>query len=112
MTHQLDLFWSFRSPYSYLVTPRLVELERDWDARVNVRPAPLGLMYRPQAPRAVALRVLARIVRELDGEEPRGSAVARLFDRLLARDTASIGNLVARATLDGWSFTKAPQRRG
>ena len=38
MTHQLDLFWSFRSPYSYLVTPRLVELERDWDARVNVRP--------------------------------------------------------------------------
>ncbi|MDL2351634.1 MAG: DsbA family protein [Pseudomonadota bacterium] len=38
MTLELDLFWSFRSPYSYLVTPRLVELERDWDARVNVRP--------------------------------------------------------------------------
>ena len=38
MTHQVDLFWSFRSPYSYLVTPRLIELERDWDARVNVRP--------------------------------------------------------------------------
>ena len=84
--------------------------QREWTE--CVRPAPLGLTYRPQAPRAVALRVLARIVRELDGEEPRGSAVARLFDRLLARDTASIGNLVARATLDGWSFTKAPQRRG
>ena len=38
MTQQVDLFWSFRSPYSYLVTPRLIELERDWDARVNVRP--------------------------------------------------------------------------
>ena len=38
MTHQVDLFWSFRSPYSYLVTPRLVGLERDWDASVNVRP--------------------------------------------------------------------------
>ena len=38
MTHQVELFWSFRSPYSYLVTPRLVELERDYDARVNVRP--------------------------------------------------------------------------
>ena len=38
MTHQVDLFWSFRSPYSYLVTPRLVELERDYDAQVNVRP--------------------------------------------------------------------------
>ena len=38
MTQQLDLFWSFRSPYSYLVTPRLIELERDWDAQVMVRP--------------------------------------------------------------------------
>jgi len=37
MPHTVDLFWSFRSPYSYLVTPRLVELERDWDAAVNVR---------------------------------------------------------------------------
>ena len=88
----------------------------DWAAQREwtecVARAPLGLTYRPQAPRAVALRVLARIVRELDGEEPRGSAVARLFDRLLARETASIGNLVARATIEGWSFTKAPQRRG
>ena len=38
MSHQVDLFWSFRSPYSYLVTPRLVELERDYDAQVTVRP--------------------------------------------------------------------------
>lgn len=37
MTHQVDLYWSFRSPYSYLVTPRLIELERDWQANVNVR---------------------------------------------------------------------------
>lgn len=33
-----DLFWSFHSPYSYLVTPRLLELERDLDVRANVRP--------------------------------------------------------------------------
>ena len=38
MTLQVDLFWSFRSPYSYLVTPRLIELESEWDAQVNVRP--------------------------------------------------------------------------
>jgi 2-hydroxychromene-2-carboxylate isomerase len=38
MTHTVDLFWSFRSPYSYLVVPRLIELERDYDAKVNVRP--------------------------------------------------------------------------
>jgi 2-hydroxychromene-2-carboxylate isomerase len=38
MTLSVDLFWSFRSPYSYLATPRLVELARDYDLTVNVRP--------------------------------------------------------------------------
>lgn len=37
MTIGFDLFWSFRSPYSYLVTARLVELERDCNVAVNVR---------------------------------------------------------------------------
>ena len=74
--------------------------------------APMGLTYRPQAPRAIALRVIARIVTELDGEAPRGSAAARVFDSLLARQPASIGNLVARAGSDGWTFAKAPARRG
>lgn len=32
-----DLYWSFRSPYSYLVTGRLVALERDYDVVANVR---------------------------------------------------------------------------
>ncbi|MFC3230223.1 2-hydroxychromene-2-carboxylate isomerase [Marinibaculum pumilum] len=34
----LDLFWSFRSPYSYLAMPRLVELARDYAMEVHVRP--------------------------------------------------------------------------
>ena len=38
MTLEYDLFWSFRSPYSYLVTPRLAALERDYDVRATVRP--------------------------------------------------------------------------
>ncbi|MEX1154107.1 2-hydroxychromene-2-carboxylate isomerase [Parvibaculum sp.] len=38
MTLSYDLFWSFRSPYSYLVTPRLVAFERDRDVKCNVRP--------------------------------------------------------------------------
>ena len=38
MTLSYDLYWSFRSPYSYMVTPRLVELERDFDVACNVRP--------------------------------------------------------------------------
>ena len=82
---------------------------REWAEQVER--TPMGITYRPQAPRAVALRVLARIVAELDGEAPRGSAVARLFDALLARQPASIGGLVARAMPGGWSFGKAPKRR-
>jgi 2-hydroxychromene-2-carboxylate isomerase len=38
MTLSIDLFWSFRSPYSYLATPRLVEMEKEYDLKVNVRP--------------------------------------------------------------------------
>jgi 2-hydroxychromene-2-carboxylate isomerase len=38
MTLSIDLFWSFRSPYSYLATPRLVEMQRDYDLAINVRP--------------------------------------------------------------------------
>jgi 2-hydroxychromene-2-carboxylate isomerase len=38
MTLSYDLYWSFRSPYSYLITKRLAALERDHDVRANVRP--------------------------------------------------------------------------
>jgi 2-hydroxychromene-2-carboxylate isomerase len=38
MTLAVEVFWSFRSPYSYLATPRLVELERTYDLCVHVRP--------------------------------------------------------------------------
>lgn len=82
---------------------------REWQDCVTR--APLELVYRPQAPRAIALRVLSRIVTELDGETPRGSAVARLFESLVARQPASIGNLVARPLPEGWSFSRAPKRR-
>lgn len=33
-----DLYWSFRSPYSYLACPRLLELVREHDVVCNVRP--------------------------------------------------------------------------
>jgi tRNA(Ile)-lysidine synthase len=82
---------------------------REWSECVSK--APMGLTYRPRAPRAVALRVLTRIVTELDGIAPRGAAVARLFNSLIAREPMSIGGLVARTTVEGWSFTRGPARR-
>ncbi|MBX3026585.1 DsbA family protein [bacterium] len=33
-----DVFWSFRSPYSYLATRRLVGIARDYDVDLRVRP--------------------------------------------------------------------------
>lgn len=33
----IDLFWSFRSPYSYLATPQLVRLAREYLLEVRVR---------------------------------------------------------------------------
>lgn len=83
---------------------------REWQE--NVRAGALGsYVYRPGAPRAVALRVLAVLVEKLDGAAPRGSAVARVFDSLVARQPAAIGALVARAGPDGWTFSRAPVRR-
>jgi 2-hydroxychromene-2-carboxylate isomerase len=37
MSLDVDVFWSFRSPYSYLATPRLVRLAAEYDVAVNVR---------------------------------------------------------------------------
>jgi 2-hydroxychromene-2-carboxylate isomerase len=44
VTFQVDLFFSFRSPYSYLAVPRLVALQRDFDVEIAVRPVyPIAL---------------------------------------------------------------------
>src|SRR5258705_12715812 len=38
MTLSVDLFFSFRSPYSYLALPKTLKLVTDYDATVNLRP--------------------------------------------------------------------------
>ena len=37
MTESIDVYWSFRSPYSYLATPGLLQLKEDFDVDVNLR---------------------------------------------------------------------------
>ncbi|MEQ8484615.1 MAG: DsbA family protein [Pseudomonadales bacterium] len=34
----IDVFWSFRSPWSYLATPRLAQWQRDYELTVRFRP--------------------------------------------------------------------------
>lgn len=44
MALHLDLFWSFRSPYSYLAASRLMQLQRDFDLDIALRPVyPIAL---------------------------------------------------------------------
>ena len=33
----VDVYWSFRSPYSYLATPGLLEMRDNYDVAVNLR---------------------------------------------------------------------------
>jgi 2-hydroxychromene-2-carboxylate isomerase len=35
---EIDLYWSFRSPYSYLATPGAVALEAKYDVRIRLHP--------------------------------------------------------------------------
>jgi 2-hydroxychromene-2-carboxylate isomerase len=63
MTLSVDLFFSFRSPYSYLALPKTLKLVADYDAAVNLRPVyPLAVRVpgffkktNPQFPPYVAL---------------------------------------------------------
>ncbi|MFK7865463.1 MAG: 2-hydroxychromene-2-carboxylate isomerase [Pseudohongiellaceae bacterium] len=34
---EVDVYWSFRSPYSYLVTPNLLKLKQDFAVKVNLK---------------------------------------------------------------------------
>src|ERR1700751_8694 len=38
MALSVDLFFSFRSPYSYLALPKTLQLVADYDVNVNLRP--------------------------------------------------------------------------
>lgn len=43
-TARLEIYWSFRSPYSYLAIDRLVGIGRDYDVTIDFRPVrPLAL---------------------------------------------------------------------
>ena len=82
---------------------------REW--RDAVRREPLGMVYAPRAPRAIALRVMARIFAEMGESPPRGGAIARAFDTLLLGSPASVGEGIVRPGPAGWSFARAPRRR-
>ena len=49
MSEFVDVFWSFRSPYSRLVVPDLIKLREDFNVEVRLRPVlPLAVRF-PEA---------------------------------------------------------------
>ena len=82
---------------------------REWAERVSV--AEDAIRYRPQAPRAVMLRIVERAVGTLGPGAPRGRGAARLLDLLLAGRGGTLGGVVARVEGEGWVFRLEPPRR-
>lgn len=77
----------------------------DWDDDGSV-------LYRCNVPRAVALRVMARIMQEMGKDAPRGGQLVRLYDSLTAGKAATLGTLMAKPVTGGWRFSTAPARQG
>jgi tRNA(Ile)-lysidine synthase len=83
-------------------------VEREWDANVAVGDG--GILYQPEAPRAVVLRVVARIVGGFGGSA-RGRAVARLVDELEAGGGGNVAGVAASVVAGGWRFRPEAPRR-
>jgi len=81
---------------------------REWDEQVQVSAE--QVRYCPQAPRAVALRVVERAIAQL-GRAPRGGDVARLLDALLVGEGGNVGGVLVRVQGDAWVFRPEPPRR-
>ncbi|MEL6860098.1 MAG: DsbA family protein [Pseudomonadota bacterium] len=46
MSNVIDVFWSFRSPYSRLITADLLNLQNDYDVDIQIRPVlPLAIRF-------------------------------------------------------------------
>jgi len=87
---------------------------REWDECVVwiACEADVSARYCPAAPRAIRLRVIARIVTAIRPDiKLRGSALARLHDALAHGGTATLAGVAAQARGDGWTFRAAPPHR-
>lgn len=81
---------------------------REWNERVTGSED--GFRYRRLAPRAVAMRVVARIVADFGGRA-RGQDLARLLDRLEAGESGNLAGVLARIEGNEWVFRREPPRR-
>jgi len=84
-------------------------VERDWAQCVAVVDG--GLLYEPGSPKAVALRVVSRIIAGFGGS-PRGGAVARLIEGLQVGRPGNVAGVAASVEHGAWLFRSEAPRRG
>lgn len=82
---------------------------REWQEAVVDDGDTLG--YAPAAPRAIRLRILARIVARIGRSEPRGRELARWLDALEAGGSATLAGVRGAGRTTPWRFTPAPPHR-
>lgn len=70
-----------------------------------------GWAYRPQAPRAVRLRIIGRIVAAIGGGAARGGAIARLDDALMRGDPGTLAGTLVRSSGGIWRFRPEDRRQ-
>ena len=118
---EINVFWSFRSPYSYLATRRLIGISRKWDIRVRPRPVyPIAIRtpeffstIRPQWT-PYLLRDIFRLSQYLGlpmGRPNPDPVVMNMATREISSDQPHIGRLTRMGILaceagdhEGWAF--------
>lgn len=84
--------------------------EREWDQ--HVREEDGAFVYAPtDAPRAIRLRVLERMIVSAAGTTPRGGELAALAERLRGGGKATLGGAVIEMSRGAWRVQLEPARR-
>ncbi|WP_225207398.1 tRNA lysidine(34) synthetase TilS [Novosphingobium huizhouense] len=86
---------------AWVAAQSIARLRRDGDR----------LVWQPDVPRVIALRVLEEVVARLGRSTPRGSALGDWYDRLAAGRTATLAGVRGRPQGEVWSFAAAPPHR-
>jgi tRNA(Ile)-lysidine synthase len=81
---------------------------REWNERVVGSDD--SFRYHRLAPKAVAMRVVARIIAAFGGRA-RGQDLARLLDRLEAGESGNVAGVLASVECSDWLFRREPPRR-
>lgn len=83
--------------------------DREWADAVVVTDR--LITYRPDAPRAIRLRVLERIIARIGQSEPRGSELSRWLNSVESGRTATLAGVKGASKAGIWHFSPVPSHR-